>query len=131
MGKKKVNVQETASEDRPIATEETAEKIDLRSNLAEVKKHSGVVGYILKDTSSAVVDLNEPARISDYAIFSSATDEAATEFSDIFGLGHVKRILVEGKHMKMLSLDIGESRVSVFMEKNADADGVYEKLQEF
>jgi hypothetical protein len=32
--------------------------------------------------------------------------------------------------MKMLSVDIGESKVSVFMEKNADVDGVYEKLQE-
>ena len=128
MVKKKINVQETASEDRPIATEETAGKTDLRSNLAEIKKHSGVVGYILKDTSSAVVDLNEPARISDYAVFSSATSEAASELSDIFGLGEIKRIIVEGNHMKMLSLDIGDSKVSVFMEKNADVDSVYEQL---
>jgi predicted regulator of Ras-like GTPase activity (Roadblock/LC7/MglB family) len=131
MVKKKGNAQEIASESRPIAIEETAGKSDLRSNLAEIKKHDGVLGYILKDTSSAVVDLNEPARISDYAILSSAAGEAASEFSDTFGLGQVKRIVVEGKHMKMLSVDIGESRVSVFMEKNADADGVYEKLQEF
>lgn len=128
MVKKKGNTQETASEGRLIAIEETAGKSDLRSNLAEIKKHSGVVGYILKDTSSAVVDLNEPARISDYAVFSSATSEAASEFSDIFGLGEVKRIIVEGKHMKMLLLDIGDSKVSVFMEKNADVNTVYEKL---
>jgi predicted regulator of Ras-like GTPase activity (Roadblock/LC7/MglB family) len=128
MVKKKGNVQETASEGRLIAIEETAGKSDLRSNLAEIKKYSGVVGYILKDTSSGVVDLNEPARISDYAVFSSATSEAASEFSDIFGLGEVKRIIVEGKHMKMLLLDIGDSKVSVFMEKNVDVNRVYEKL---
>jgi len=128
MVKRKGNVQEIASEDRPIATEETAGKTDLRSNLAEIKKHSGVLGYILKDTVSAVVDLNEPARISEYAVFSSATSETATEFSDIFGLGEVKRTVVEGKIMKMLLLDIGDSKVSVFMEKNADVDSVYEKL---
>jgi predicted regulator of Ras-like GTPase activity (Roadblock/LC7/MglB family) len=129
--KKKGNVQEIATEGRPIAIEEAAGKADLRSNLAEIKKHDGVVGYILKDTSCAVVDLNEPARISDYAVFSSATSEAASELSDIFGLGGVKRIVVGGKHMKMLSMHIGESKVSVFMEKNADVDGVCEKLQEF
>jgi predicted regulator of Ras-like GTPase activity (Roadblock/LC7/MglB family) len=128
MVKKKGNVQETASEGRLIAIEETAGKSDLRSNLAEIKKYSGVVGYILKDTSSGVVDLNEPARISDYAVFSSATSEAANEFSDIFGLGEVKRIIVEGKHMKMLLLDIGDSKVSVFMEKNVDVNRVCEKL---
>ena len=130
MVKKKGNVQEIASEGRPIAIEEAAGKSDLRSKLAEIKKHDGVLGYILKDTTSALVDLNESARISDYAVFSSATGEAASEFSGIFGLGEVKRIVVEGKHMKMLSVDIGESKVSVFMEKNADVDGVYEKLQE-
>lgn len=128
MVKKKGNVQEIASEDQLIATEETAGKGDLRSNLAEIKKHSGVVGYILKDTSSAVVDLNEPARISDYAVFSCAASEAASEFSDIFGIGGVKRIIVEGKRMKMLLLEIGESKVSVFMEKNVDVNSVYEKL---
>jgi len=129
MVKKKVNVQETASESRPIAIEMTAEKTDLRSRLAEIKKHSGVLGYILKDTSNAVVDLNEPTRISDYAVFSSATSETASELSDIFGLGEVNRMIVEGKHMKMLLLDIGESKVSVFMEKNADTDRVYERVR--
>jgi predicted regulator of Ras-like GTPase activity (Roadblock/LC7/MglB family) len=131
MVKKKGNVQEIATEGRPIAIEEAAGKGDLRSNLAEIRKHDGVVGYILKDTNCAVVDLNEPARISDYAVFSSATGEAANELSEIFGLGEVKRILVGGKHMKMLSMDIGESKVSVFMENNADVDSVCEKLQEF
>ena len=131
MVKKKGNLQEVATEGRPIAIEEAAGKYDLRSDLAEIKKHDGVVGYILKDTSSAVVDLNEPARISDYALFSSATSEAASALSEIFGLGKIKRIVVEGKHMKMLSMNIGENKVSVFTEKNADVDSVCEKLLEF
>jgi predicted regulator of Ras-like GTPase activity (Roadblock/LC7/MglB family) len=128
--KKKGNLQEIASEDRPIAIVEAAGKADLRSNLAEIKKHDGVVGYILRDASTAIADLNEPARISDYAVFSSATSEAANELSLLFSLGEVKRAVVEGKNMKMLSVVINESNVSVFTEKNTDVDGVYEKLQE-
>jgi len=40
-------------------------------------------------------------------------------------------VIVEAKHMLMLSVDIGESRISVFMEKNADVDNILNKLQEF
>ncbi len=129
MVKKKVNVQETDTEDRPIAIEMTERETDLRSNLAEIKKRAGVVGYILKDTNSAVIDLNEPARISEYAIFSSTTNETACKLADIFDLGEVRRVMVEGRQMKMLSVDIGESEVSVFMEKNADIDSICGKLR--
>jgi predicted regulator of Ras-like GTPase activity (Roadblock/LC7/MglB family) len=129
MVKKKGIVQEIASESRPIIIEETAEKNDLRSNLAEIRKHDGIVGYILKDANNAFVDLNEPARISDYAVFSSATSEAASELSSIFALGEVKRIVVKTKQTKMLSVNVGESYASIFMEKNANVDGIYEKLQ--
>jgi predicted regulator of Ras-like GTPase activity (Roadblock/LC7/MglB family) len=129
MVKKKGYVQEIATESRPVVVEETAEKNDLRSKLAELKKHGLIVGYILRDANSAVVDLNEPARISDYAIFSSATSEAASELSNIFAFREVKRTVVEAKQTKMLSVNIGESMVSVFMEKNGDADSVYEKLR--
>jgi predicted regulator of Ras-like GTPase activity (Roadblock/LC7/MglB family) len=129
MVKKKGNVQEIASESRPIIVEETTEKNDLRSNLAELRKQDGIVGYILKDANNAFVDLNEPARISDYAVFSSATSEAANELADIFALGEVKRIVVKAKQTKMLSANVGESNVNIFMEKNTNVDDIYEKLQ--
>ncbi len=129
MVKKRGNVQEITAEGRPEVVEDMAGKNDLRSKLAELKRHGVILGYILKDASSAVVDLNEPARISDYAIFSSATSEAASELSSIFAFGEVKRTVVEAKQTKMLSVNIGESTVSVFLEKNADVGSVYEKLR--
>jgi len=131
MVKKKANIQETINENRPIAFEEATGKADLRSKLAEIRKYDGVMGYILRDPNSALVDLNEPTRISDYATFSSATSEAASEFSDMFSLGNVKRIIVEGKHTRMLSVDSGETRISVFMQKNTDVNNILNKLQEF
>ena len=96
-----------------------------------MKNHDDIIGYILKDPNTAVVDLNEPARISDYALFSSATNEAASKLSEIYDLGEIRHVIVEAKHMLMLSVDIGESRISVFMEKNVDVDNILNKLQEF
>lgn len=130
MVKKRGNTQEVASERGPVAIEEASTKGDLRSSLAEVKKWDGVVGYILRDESSALVDLNDPAKITDYAILSSATHEAAEEFSTLFGLGKIQRTVVQGKMIKMVSLDIDDARVSVFTEATADTDKIMKKLQE-
>lgn len=130
MVKKRGSIQEVANERGPVAIEEASTKCDLRSNLAEVKKWDGVVGYILRDESSALVDLNDPAKITDYAILSSATHEAGAEFSTLFGLGKIQRTVVQGKRTKMVSLDIDDARVSVFTEATADTDKIMKKLQE-
>ena len=130
MVKKRGNIQEVANERGPVAIEEASAKCDLRSNLAEVKKWDGVVGYILRDEDSALVDLNDPAKITDYAVLSSATHEAGAELSTLFGLGRIRRTVVQGKMIKIVSLDIDDARVSVFTEATADTDKIIKKLQE-
>ena len=130
MVKKRGNIQEVANERGPVAIEEASTKCDLRSNLAEVKKWDGVVGYILRDESSALVDFNDPAKMTDYAILSSATHEAAEGVSTLFGLGKIQRTVVQGKMIKMVSLDIDDARVSVFTQATADTDKIMKKLQE-
>ncbi len=130
MVKKRGNIQEVANERGPIVIGEASTKCDLRSNLAEVRKWDGVAGYILRDESSALVDLNDPAKITDYAILSSATCEAAEGVSTLFGLGKIQRTIVQGKVIRMVSLDIDDARVSVFAEATADMDKIMKKLQE-
>jgi predicted regulator of Ras-like GTPase activity (Roadblock/LC7/MglB family) len=43
-------------------------------------------------------------------------------------LGEVKEILVEGKNVKVLSLAVGENKVSIFLEKDADCEKILRKL---
>jgi hypothetical protein len=44
-------------------------------------------------------------------------------------LGAVKDIVVEGKGVKVLSLTVGENRISIFLEKGADCERILKKLQ--
>lgn len=97
-----------------IATEK------IRAVLDEMKTNEGIVGYILKNTRSATIDLNEPAKIIEYAILSSSARETAKELSQTFDHGEIENVLIEGKNVKLLLLMIGENDVSVFMERSVD-----------
>lgn len=128
MTKKRRNEQEVTTIVEPIALEETTSVSSLRSNLEEIKNYDGVVGYILRNSTSASIDLRDPGKMIDYAILSSSAIDANQELSELFGLGNAKSVVIEGKNVKMLSLAIDESKVSVFMEKNADSAKILKKL---
>jgi predicted regulator of Ras-like GTPase activity (Roadblock/LC7/MglB family) len=118
MPKKRKNEQITA-ETEPVEVEATPED-NLRAGLEEIKQYEGVIGYILRNTKSAAIDLKDPTKIIDYAILSSTALDASEELSQLFNLGNVKNIVVEGKDAKVLSLTSGENKISVFMEKDVD-----------
>ena len=129
MVKKKRDFQEVATVAEPLATEEVTSVDNLRASLEEVKTYDGVIGYILRNSTSAAIDLKDPMKIIDYAIISSSVLDAGEELSRFFDLGEVKDIVVEGKNVKMLSLTVGENKVSVFMEKTADREKILRKLR--
>jgi predicted regulator of Ras-like GTPase activity (Roadblock/LC7/MglB family) len=129
MVKKKRTFEETAAMEEPVVFEEADLTEDLRVNLEDIKTYEGVIGYILRNSTSAAIDLKDPAKIVDYAILSSSAFDASKELTDIFELGQAKSILVEGKASKMLSLTIGGNRISIFMEKNADTEKILGKLR--
>jgi predicted regulator of Ras-like GTPase activity (Roadblock/LC7/MglB family) len=128
MVKQKKNLQEAAGELEPI-TIESADSENIRSVLEEIKKSEGVVGYILRNTTSAAIDLSDPSKLIDYAVLSSSTFEASEKISELFDLGKVKNVIVEGKDKKTLHLSIDENDISIFMEKNADAKKILEKIR--
>ncbi|MDH5783904.1 MAG: hypothetical protein OEZ35_09660, partial [Candidatus Bathyarchaeota archaeon] len=112
MARKKKSIQEVAAVIEPMAVEATPVN-DLRASLEEIKDYNGVIGYILRNSTSAAIDLKDPTKIIDYAILSSSALDASEELSELFHLGEVKNIVVEGKNVKVLSLTIGENRISV------------------
>jgi predicted regulator of Ras-like GTPase activity (Roadblock/LC7/MglB family) len=129
MVKKKRSFQEVAAVAEPVTVEETISVNNLRANLEEIKTYDGVVGYILRNSTSAAIDLKDPTKIIDYAIISSSALDAGEELSKLFDLGEVKDIVVEGKGVKVLSLIVGENRISIFLEKDADCEKILKKLQ--
>jgi predicted regulator of Ras-like GTPase activity (Roadblock/LC7/MglB family) len=125
---RKKNIQEIATVTEPVIIEEATSENSLRRNLEEIKTYDGVIGYILRNSTTAAIDLKDPTKIVDYAILSSSAFDASKELSELFELGNTKNMLVEGKDAKALSVVIGENEISVFMEKNADHKKVLKRL---
>jgi predicted regulator of Ras-like GTPase activity (Roadblock/LC7/MglB family) len=128
MTKKKKAVLEGVETIAKPAAVEAMQMEDLRSNLEEIKTYDGVIGYILRNSTSAAIDLKDPTKIIDYAILSSSAIDVAEELTELFNLGEFNSIVVEGKDVKMLSLTDGENKISVFLERSADLEKVLRKL---
>lgn len=131
MTKKKKTMEDTVIAEPIAALEETASANHLKASLEEIKNFEGIIGYILRNSTSAAIDLKDPTKLIEYAILSSSALEAAEKLSEAFSLGEAKNILVDGKEVRVLSLTVGDNKLSVFMEKNADPEKILRKLGQF
>lgn len=113
---------ETTVTGTPAIIEGVVHESDLRKKLETIKNRNGVLGYIMRNSTYASIDLDDPTKIMDYALLSSSIVDACEEISQICGLGGIKSIVVEGKNVKMLVLTANEKTISVFMEKNVDSE---------
>ena len=101
---------------------------DLRTNLAEIRKSAGVIGYILKDPTTATIDLQDPAKTVEYAMLASEAFDSYEELRELFDLGDVENVLMKCKNIKLLCLALGDCTVSIFMEKTADQAEILRKV---
>jgi predicted regulator of Ras-like GTPase activity (Roadblock/LC7/MglB family) len=134
MVKKKQGIQENSTtiivdeDDIADPSEEDQTFKDLSNKLAQIRKDKGVTGYILRNTTTATIDLKEPEKIVEYAIFSSQVLDSSREISDLYELGDVKSVLIEGKQNKTLCMNIDGNKISIFMEKNADDSDILKQI---
>ena len=116
------NESEAALKSHAIITaveDESSVFANLSASLAEIRKLKGVIGYILRNNSSAVIDLNESEKIIQYATLASQVHESCKEIARLFSMGETESMLVEGENVKLLCMNLGENRISVFMEITA------------
>ena len=133
MVKKRRSIHETTTvmiddESAVTSVEENQAFGNLSVQLAEIRKCNGVVGYILRSATSATIDLKEPGKIVEYAILSSQVLDSSHEISELFDIGDVQSILVEGKDIKALCMTMGENKISVFMEKTVDHADILNRI---
>ena len=108
--------------------EENSAFASLSASLTEIRKLKGVIGYILRSNTSAIIDLNETDKIVEYAILSSQMNDSSIDIAKQFNLGDIECILVEGENVKVLCMTIGENKISIFMEKTATHAWIMKKI---
>ncbi len=131
MVKKKRSIHENSTAviiDDATLNEEDQLFTELSKNLAEIRKTRGVVGYIMRNATAATIDLREPEKLVEYALLSSQALDSSQETSELFELGDVESILIEGKEIKVLCMNINGNKISIFMETNADHTGILKRV---
>ncbi len=134
MTKKKARYSPTATvmiEGSPvtITLDDNPAFAELSSSLIEINKITGIKGYILKNTSTAVINLQNPTKLSEYALLFSEAVDACKKISELFNINTTK-IIIEGTEFKMLCTIIGENKLSIFMEKNVDHTDVFRRISQ-
>jgi predicted regulator of Ras-like GTPase activity (Roadblock/LC7/MglB family) len=134
MVKRKKSIHETSTtvimedETAVSSVEEDQTFTNLRTSLAEINKCEGVLGYILRNATSATIDLKDPAKLVEYAILSSQALDSSQEIAELFDIGDIENILIEGKDIKVLCMAIDENKISIFMEKTADHADILKRV---
>ena len=116
-------------EDELLSDSQKEQKLaDIRNKLAEIRKDKGIKGYILRNTNTATIDLEEPEKIVGYALFSSQVLDSSGEISDLFELGDVESILIEGKGTNARCIKSDDNKICIFMEKTAKNKDIFKKI---
>jgi predicted regulator of Ras-like GTPase activity (Roadblock/LC7/MglB family) len=101
---------------------------NLASILAEIRKLKGVRGYIMRSETAAIVDLAEEGVLNEYAMLASQICECTPAMMKQFNLTDIESIIVEGKTVKVLCINIGENRISVFIDKACSHAWIVKRL---
>jgi len=101
----------------------------LQKKLQEIKDQEGIIGYILRGNKSAAIDLKDPTKIIDYAVFSSAVFDLSQNMTNTLQIGETDKIVVESEKTKLLSLNLNDNRLSIFMEKSVNHNKLYNELK--
>ena len=101
----------------------------LQEKLQDLTDQEGIIGYILRGSQSASIDLKDPKKIIEYAMLSSTTFDVALNMTEGLQMGEPETILVESEETKLLSMNINDQRLSLFMEKSVNHDKIYKELK--
>ena len=101
----------------------------LQEKLQEIKNQEGIIGYILRNSQSASIDLKDPTKIIEYAVLSSTAFDVGHNMTEALQMGEVDTIVVESEETKVLSMNINNHRLSLFMEKSVDHNKLCKNLK--
>ena len=112
-----------------VNNSETDEVEELQEKLRDLMDQEGIIGYILRGSKSASIDLKDPKKIIEYAVLSSTAFDVSRNMTDTLQMGEVDNLVVESEETKLLSMTVNDHRLSIFMEKSVDHNKLYKNLK--
>ena len=111
-------------------TDDTGNDVEeLQEKLQEIKNQEGIIGYILRSKKSASINVKDPTKIIDYAILSSAVFDVSQNMTEALQMGKPEKIVIESEETKLLSMNVNNHRLSIFMEKSVNHNKLYKNLK--
>lgn len=101
---------------------------EFEEKLREIKSQEGIIGYIMRSEKSAAIDLKDPTKMIDYALLSSTMIDVSQNLPEELEMDEINSIIVESDDTKIMSININNNRISIFMEKHVNHDKLYKKL---
>ncbi len=108
--------------------EERSTFSNLSTSLLEIRKLKGVTGYILRNDTSAIIDVADSDKIFQYAILTSEIHESSVEMAKQFNIGAMESVLLEGENIKVLCLSMDDNKIDVFLEKSANHVSIIKRI---
>ena len=116
--------------DKNTETDETENELEeLQEKLQEIRDQEGIIGYILRGAKTASIDLKDPKKIIDYAVLSSTAFDASHNMTEALQMGEPEKIVIESEETKLLSMNVNNHRLSIFMEKSVNHNKLYKNLK--
>jgi hypothetical protein len=109
-------------------SEETRVFKKLQPILVEIRKNPNLIGFTMKNSTQAIVDVNKPEELAQLSLLASQLFESSRKLLTACNQRSMKRAVLEGSKMRILCLSIDGNQLSIFMEKTLDCDRIVEQL---
>ena len=102
---------------------------NMHEKLQKIKDQEGIIGYILRSSKSASIDLKDPTKIIDYAILSSTVFDLSDNITKTLHMNQGNTMIVESEKTKLVSMNTDKYQLSIFMKSSVDHKKICKSLK--
>ena len=101
---------------------------NLHSILKEIREKSEILGFILKGSAYAAIDLDSNEDLGKFAILVSQLANFSKQVLNLHEEDFVRSVVLEGKELNVLCLNIRGNEIGIMMKKSKDDREIFNKI---
>ena len=101
---------------------------NLHSILKEIREKNEILGFILKGSAYAAIDLDSNEDLGKFAILVSQLANFSKQVLNLHEEDFVRSVVLEGKELKVLCLNIRGNEIGIMMKKSNDDKEILNKI---